>query len=292
MSATAEKVDVYAVITNRIITQLESGVIPWQQTWATTGPPTNLISLRPYQGINMLLLASLGFNSNHFLSFKQLKDIGGSVRKGEKSCPVVFWSQKEPEEEGQKKRSFLRYYNVFNIEQCEDIPQSMMPKPLEERFNVPIEACEEVLRNMPNIPKVKHKGQEAYYSPANDFINMPRFNSFQNGESYYGTLFHELVHSTGHQSRLNRKEVNDPKFNFGTETYAVEELTAQIGACFLNSFVGIEEKLFENDVAYISHWLDVLKKDNRCIIYASSQAGRAVNFILNQNPAEDADDKD
>lgn len=283
---TKEKVDVYELVTNRIIKQLEFKVIPWQQPWTEAGLPQNLVTGRYYRGINVWLLSSLGYPTNYFLSFKQIKDLGGSVKKGEKSYPVIFWkwlNQTDEETGEETKNTLLRYYNVFNIDQCEGIPEDRIPTP-EVNQNDPLEVCEEIVAKMPQRPEFK-QAKEAYYNPLLDIVYMPKLESFVDSESYYNTLFHELVHSTGHFKRLNRKGIIE-RVRFGSEPYANEELVAEIGACFLKSFAGIAKVTTENNVAYIQGWLEKLRNDKCFIIHASAQAQKAADFILNKEQPE------
>ncbi len=284
----SKKKDVYEIITSRIIEQLEQGRVPWKQPWKESGLPQNLISKRHYRGINLWLLLTLGYSKNYFLTLKQINDLGGKVKKGEKSCPVVFWTWIEPKPDSPpetKKKPLLRYYMVFNIEQCENIPEGIIPSVEQREVHNPIVQCEKIVEAMPKKPKITHKEAQAFYDPARDYINMPKPKSFESSESYYDTLFHELVHSTGHSSRLNRKEITGTA-KLGDEAYSSEELVAEIGACYLCSHAGIEELGFENSVAYIQSWLKKLKDDKRCVIFAAAKAQKAVDFILNVSTNE------
>jgi len=197
---------------------------------------------------------------------------------------IVFWKRLPPEEtkdktEPQQSKSVLRYYFVFNIAQINDLPEVLtIPYP-PDTINQ-LSACDEIIERMPNCPTIKYTKQAAYYDPIKDYINMPKQGSFITPESYYCALFHELVHSTGHQSRLNRKEIVEPN-KFGSEPYSIEELTAEIGACYLNSVSGIINKEFDNSMAYIQGWIKALRNDRRMIVYASGQAQRATDYILN-----------
>ena len=289
--------DVYAIATNKIIEHLEKGTIPWRKPWTDAGLPQNLISKKPYLGINVWLLAACGYARNYFLTFKQVKELGGRVKKDEKAHLVLFWkwvkkdratdTHQDTGEANDRKnmKPLLRYYLVFNIDQCIGIPETSIP--IVSRPNEPLLACEQVLDDMPLVPVIEHKEQRAYYSPIEDIITMPRMDTFVSSEKYYTTLFHELVHSTGHTRRLNRKEVMSSD-KFGSEPYSIEELTAEIGASYLSSHTGIVLDDFADNVAYISGWLDVLKNDKRFIIYASAQAQRAVEYILNIPKPEQA----
>lgn len=284
MNETATQ-DVYALVTDRIITLLEQGTAPWQKPWTGSGTPMNLLTRNQYRGINIWLLASLGYDQNLFLTWKQIKELSASVNKGEKSHIVIFWKRipKEPkpgdESKEQQYKSLLRYYLVFNVSQCTGIPEHLLPV-AQTNILSPLRQCELILEDMPMRPLIQHKEKDAFYDPDKDVVNMPKLNKFKNSESYYCTLFHELVHSTGHESRLHRKELV-ARTGFGAELYSIEELTAEIGACFLNSISGIGVQQINNSAAYLNGWLEVLKKDKRFIFYASNRAQKAVDFILN-----------
>jgi len=275
-----QQIDVYSIVTGNIIAKLEQGVLPWRKPWTEGGHPQNLFTKRPYTGINTWLLGSQGYAQNYFLTWNQIKMVGANVKKGERGTMVVFWkriNQNAPSDDD-RPRSVLRYYYVFNLAQIDDLPDVIripdMPSPMNQ-----ISSCDEIVERMPNCPEIKHGKQQAYYDPMKDYINMPKQGSFTSSESYYCTLFHEMIHSTGHQSRLNRKEVTEPQL-FGSHSYSIEELTAEIGACYLNSIAGIINKEFDNSVAYIQGWIDALKNDKRLLIYASGQAQRATDYIL------------
>lgn len=278
-----EHIDVYAMVTNRIIELLEQGTIPWQQPWTDSGQPRNLITKRPYKGVNILLLNSLSFEHNLFLTFKQIKTIGGSVIKGEKGQFIVFTKMVDDKDDPSKKRYFLRFYKVFNYSQCTGIPIEFLPS--ENSTCEKVSSFEVVAENMPNPPKITVGGKEAFYSPSEDRVNMPPIKTFKQAHAYYSVLFHELVHSTGHQSRLNRKEVTE-KIVFGSQQYSLEELVAEIGSCYLKSYTGIFEAEIVNSVSYINHWLEKLKNDKKFIIHAASRAQRAVEYIINDKQME------
>jgi antirestriction protein ArdC len=282
---TMQQKDVYALVNDKIIQQLERGVIPWRQPWLDAGIPCNLISRKPYRGINLLLLAGLGYEQNFFLSYKQVNDLGGRVKRDEKGHIVTFWayldkneenSEAEETENGKKKR-VLRYYVVFNIAQCEKIPEDKLPtKYIRPTTSIP--ACEAIVENMPKCPAIRFKENRAYYDPIKDYINMPKQKSFTSDEAYYSTLFHELVHSTGHYNRVCRKGIIEMS-EFGSDAYSHEELVAEIATCYLQSCTGITSE-FEQSAAYIQSWLWKFKNDKRFIFSASSQAQKATDYIL------------
>ena len=201
-----EYTDVYQKVTDRIIEKLQVGVVPWHRPWdMEVGVPANLVSKRPYRGVNILLLSSLGFGSPYFMSFKQVKELGGSVRKGEKASLVVFskWIEAK-DEEGNiavgeagivKKIPILKYYYVFNVLQCEKIPENKIPRQeaMERTFN-PIRQSEMIVKIMPKRPAIEFNNSRAYYSPVNDSVHMPKKELFHSDEELYSTLFHELDH--------------------------------------------------------------------------------------------------
>ncbi len=274
--------DVYQIVTDRIIALLEQGTVPWRQPWADAGIPRNVVSKKPYNGINVLLLASLGYERNLFLTFNQVKSLGGKVKPRSRSHVVVFVKRVTMEdiESGEPKQiSLLRYYPVFNVAQCEDLPAKMLPVHLPNKS--PIRSCERILKNMPSCPLIEEANEGAYYNRKHDYIMMPPKKAFGSVQQYYATLFHELVHSTGSEKRLNRKELIESKEK-GGEHYSIEELVAEIGACYLKSFAGIGNEPLDNHAAYIANWLTRLKGDKKFVIYASGLAQKAVDYILNR----------
>lgn len=285
-NTSSTKLDVYEMVTNRIIELLEAGTVPWQQPWSDSGVPMNLISKRPYRGINLWLLLSLNYQRNLFLTWDQLKKLGGSVNKDQHGHVVVFWknvkntSEQSVTDDKAKTGSMLRYYKVFNIEQCRDIPKDLIPELIKEEVD-PIMECEAIIQNMPDCPVIKHKESKAFYHIAEDYINMPKKKSFKSIEAYYSTFFHELVHSTGAEKRLGRKTLTEMA-EFGSDSYSIEELIAELGAAYLCAFTSNFEKELQNSVAYIQSWLSKLKNDKRFIIQASGQSQRAVDLILNR----------
>lgn len=281
--------NVYERVTARIMEILETGTIPWKKPWISSEGAKNLITKKPYRGINQFLLNSSPYGSPYWLTFKQALQKGGKVRKGERSTPIVFWKwleQKDvPEEDYNSatgKVPLLRYYNVFNLEQIDGIEA-----PVEEQsinpFS-PIEQAEMVIRDMPQRPKIMYGGDRACYSPSLDYIQLPPKEAFTSPEEFYSTAFHELTHASGHSSRLGRKGILEPSY-FGSHEYSQEELVAEFGASMLCGFAGIEQQTVENSAAYIHGWLKVLKGDKKLAIVAAGQAQRAADFILNVQQA-------
>lgn len=278
---------VYEMVTDRIIEQLEQGVIPWQKPWTgVRSGAFNRISKKPYSLLNQMLLKFDG----EYATFKQWSDLGGHVRKGEKSEIVVFWKIQPIEEEKEdstkvvKQIPLLRYYNVFHISQVDGVE----PLQEEELHDIePIEKAENVLRGYwtrENI-KVKHmEGNRAYYSPTLDMICLPLFEQFTDSSEYYSTAFHESIHSTMKEDRCNRAEDRKSKnVAFGSEDYSKEELVAEIGSATILNIIGVETKdSFTNSAAYIQNWLSVLRNDVKFIVSASSKAENAVKYILGE----------
>ena len=271
---------VYEIITNKIIEQLENGVVPWQRPWRTTFP-TNFVSKKMYRGINVLMLSMQDFDSEYWATFKQIRKAGGNVKKGSKGTPVVYtnWIEVNDEKNGEKKKiPFLKYYTVFNLEQTKGIE---IPKTEASTIDK-LEKCETIWKEMPSKPSVKDDGgNRAYYRPITDSIHLPKWNKFQTAEEYYSTLYHELVHSTGHSSRLDREGITEQN-GFGSENYSKEELIAEIGSAFMCGITGIEKKTLNNSTAYIQSWLHKLRDDKRLIVVAAAQAQKAVDYITNK----------
>jgi antirestriction protein ArdC len=277
------KKDVYQIVTDQIISQLEAGTVPWRKPWKAEngGNPANFISRKPYRGVNWFMLTFSPYASPYWLTFKQAQSLGGCVRKGEKGTPIVFWnwvdSKTEKRADGTpKKVPFLKYFTVFNVEQCDglDIPTWSAPS---AEFN-PIEEAEKIVAGMPKAPRISHGGARAFYRPSDDSVTMPPRESFDTEGNYYSVLFHELTHATGHESRLNRKGVVELAA-FGDETYAKEELIAEMGAAFLCAESGIENTI-DTSAAYIAAWLKALKNDAKLVVQAAAQAQKAADFIL------------
>lgn len=288
--------NVYEIVNEKIGALLEQGTVPWRKPWTSTAAPMNLISRKPYRGINHFLLCASGYVSPYWLTIRQANELGGRIRKGEHGTLVVFWkisdrSQDEtpldPAEESQPRRRFiLRYYLVWNVAQCE-LPQRVLdtlPK-VETHQHNPIEVAEHLIAGMPHAPKIEHTGAKAFYSPASDTVTLPPRNSFSTPENYYATAFHELTHSTGHPSRLAREAVAEVA-PFGSSVYSREELVAEMGAAYLCAKAGISPAVIENQAAYIAGWLSTLRADSRLVVYAAAHAQKAIDYIVGAGPEE------
>ena len=279
--------DIYAAVTDRIIAQMEQGIIPWQKPWVSNGKAVSHATGKSYSLLNQMLLGRPG----EYVTFKQCQEAGGYVRKGEKAQIIVFWKwiETEDEETGETKEvPLLRYYNVFHIDQCEGIAAKYTSEATFPDGASTVEHAQEIVYDYMGRTGVKllhQEGDRAFYRPFTDEIVLPLRKQFVSTAEYYGTVFHEMTHSTGHPSRLNRL---DKVAAFGSDVYSKEELTAEIGAAALVNHVGLETSTsFRNNAAYIQNWLSVLRGDKRFIVSAAGKAEKAVRFILGeavQNP--------
>lgn len=288
--------NVYQMVTDRIVEQLDKGIIPWQKPWSgaclADGGAINYVSRKPYSFLNQLLLGKEG----EWLTFKQIKDAGGSIKKGSKAGMVVFFKQvkmnktvkNEDGSESEKQRlvPILRYFNVFHIDDTEGVESKIKKEEETGTLIFPIDTAEEVITGYLGREKALkfHNDKltdRAFYSPSLDMVSVPMLSQYEIPEEYYSTTFHELVHSTKAKSRCDRDSEQHGIAAFGNEDYSREELVAEIGSAMLCNKIGIEcEKAFKNSVAYIQGWLKALKNDNRAIVWASSRAEIAAKFIL------------
>lgn len=274
------------MVTERIIEQLENGVIPWQKPWTgTKSGAYNRVSRKPYSILNQMLLQ----HSGEYATFKQWTEAGGHIRKGAKSEIVTFWKIQlieEEEEDGTKVKKqipLLRYYHVFHISQVDGVEPK---EKIELQELEPIEEAERVKREYMDREHLKIYEKitdKAFYTPTFDYIEIPCKEQYKNVEEFYSTLFHEMIHSTGYYKRLNRLE-SGASAGFGSETYSKEELTAEIGSAMILNRLGIEtDRTFRNSTAYIQNWLQVLRNDNKFIVSASSKSEKAVKYIFNES---------
>lgn len=282
------KRDIYEQTTDRIIASLEAGVVPWHKPWVDVGGQArNLNSNRVYRGINPFLLAltslAEGYTDPRWATFKGMKKKGGSIRKGEKGTRVIFWKlleikpKDDADEEETRKIPILRDYVVFNVEQAEW--EDGIPALPEENLNEDLEhdvAAEAIVEGyLLHGPELTIGGDSAYYSPHFDRVGLPELKQFESSEAYYAAAFHELTHSTGHESRLDRGLKGD----FGDEPYAKEELVAEFGAAMLSGVAGLDVEKTQ-DAAYIANWLKALKDDHKLVVVAAAQAQKASDLIL------------
>lgn len=284
-----ERADVYTRVTNRIIEALEAGTRPWLTPWGTKGAGSFGLPLRgngvPYRGINVLLLwweaAERGYQSNLWMTYKQAEERGAHVRKGEKGAQIVYFDRANKTETNDKGEevdasyAFLKSYTVFNVEQIESLPEILYEIEEDREPIMPIEAAETFFAN--TGASFRHGGNQAFYSPLADVIQLPKVEAFKDAESYAATKGHELIHWTGHKARLDREFGK----RFGDHAYAFEELVAELGAAFLCASLEITPEPREDHAAYLAYWLAVLKEDKRAIFTAAAQAQMATDYLQN-----------
>jgi antirestriction protein ArdC len=294
-STTSPRNDVYSRVTSRIVEQLERGVRPWHQPWNAehaAGSITRPLrhNGQPYKGINILMLwdaaEQQGFAFPIWLTFLQIKHLGGSVRKGQRGSPVVYANKfttakhDDDGEEIEEEHFFLKEYTVFNVEQCDGLPEQFSqlaesPKGNGER----IAHAEAFFAN--TGAKIEYGGNRAYYAIDSDSIRIPLRETFRDSESHASTVAHELTHWTRHPSRLNRAFGQK---RWGDEGYAIEELVAELGAAFLCADLSITPDVREDHASYVHSWLKVLKGDKRAIFKAASDASKAVDSLHRLQP--------
>jgi antirestriction protein ArdC len=270
--------DIYELVNEKIIKALETGTAPWRKSWRSMGQQKNLVSGKAYQGLNQFMLAMEETTTPYWLSYKQALDLGGNVKSGSKGQRIVFWKLLDHEKDGKiQSVPLLRYSTVFNLDQCEGIktPDSSAASPL---VFTPIEKAENILSGY--RVEMKHGGERAFYVPKFDTITMPPKESFSSTEAYYSTLFHEMTHSTGHESRLKREGITEVH-HYGDAVYSKEELIAEFGAAFLCCKAGIESTL-DNSASYIQGWLKILKANKTWLVNSASAAQKAVNYIIGE----------
>ena len=273
---------VYDKITDQLIAALEQGTPPWRKPWnGSVSLPRNAVSNRAYTGVNVITLWTTSYSDPRWLTFNQANQLNGTVRKGEKSTPITFYKpldlKADQDDEETTRIPLFRYYHVFNVEQCDNL---VLP-PLPEHKTVdPITEAESIVAGMPNPPSIDHDGgNRAFYRPSNDSVHLPARNTFETPGEYYSTAFHELTHSTGHKSRLDRHDLEAGVSHFGSANYSKEELIAEFGSAFLCAHAGIDNTL-DNSAAYIAGWLKALKGNNKLAITAASAAQKAADYVL------------
>lgn len=282
------KQNVYEIVTEQVLAALEKGTVPWRKPWNPAGAHQNLDG-RAYRGVNQLLLEIAadqhGFDLPFWTTMKGANRRGGKVMKGSKSTIVTFWkSYTDTDENGdERKRFFLRYYRVFNVAQIEGM--NWTAPTVEKVDHDPIAAGEKIIAGMPNPPKITIKSSDrAYYAPMKDEIVLPQMEQYGIAADYYRVAFHEMIHATGHESRLDRGLMGWTE----TEDYAAEELVAELGAAMLCGVAGIDADV-EQSAAYIAGWRKALSDDPRLIVSAASKAQKGADYILGGDD-EDGDE--
>ncbi len=264
--------DVYKIVTEKILAELDKGEVPWRKPWKIH-PAMNWASGKTYRGMNRFLL-----DPGEYLTFKQAKDAGGHVKKGETGHLVIFYKLILVDDKGKpgEKKSvpWLQYYTVFEVSQCEGIERKHQVNANHD----PISSAVEIVKGYKNPPELRHDGKGASYNPSSDRITMPPVRTFSTMEEYYSTLFHECGHSTGHVDRLARKGVTDTQ-GFGTDPYAQEELIAEMAAAMLCGVAGIGNTI-ENSAAYIAGWKKRIAQDEKVIVKSAAAAQKAADYIL------------
>lgn len=288
MKSKSKKINVYEIVNNKILERMAAGRIPWVKPY-DVAPAQNLVSGHVYHGINAILLSGL-YKTPYYVSYKQAASIDAKLKKDQHGNLVVFWTifnSTKTDKDGNEKLQkvpYLKYSYVFNVEQFESIDHKKLKVEQKKAKKMnPIKTAEEIVNNYKTKPVIEIKERIPCYIPSLDVVQVPSKEKFKDVKSYYSTLFHELVHSTGAKHRLNREFGT----SFGSEKYSKEELIAEIGASFLNAKAGIDaENLIENSAAYIQGWMRVIKDDNRLFISAASKAQKAVEYITNENSKE------
>ncbi len=288
-STTTFHKDVYARVTDRIVADLEQGVRPWLKPWSASNTDGRIIRpLRhngtPYKGINVLLLwgeaIEKGYSASTWMTYKQAETLGAHVRKGERGSLVVFadrYTKTESNDRGEDVEHsipFMKAYTVFNVEQIEGLPAQYQPTPAPDAAPLPlIESAEAFFAGTGAV--FRHGGNQAFYAPSADVIQLPPPQAFRDAQSYAATKAHELTHWTGHKDRMAREFGK----RFGDQAYAFEELVAELGSAFLCADLGVTPESREDHASYLAHWLDVLKSDKRAIFTAAAHAQRAADYL-------------
>ena len=292
-----ERQDVYTRVTGKIVADLEQGVRTWMKPWNAGNTAGRIVRpLRfngvPYSGINILMLwaesVTQGFASPTWMTFRQASELDAHVRKGEKGSLVVYANsitRTEPADDGEESEREIHYmkgYTVFNVEQIEGLPEIYYAKP--EIKTTPVERISHAETFFAATKAdIRYRGDRAYYSAENDYIQMPVIEAFRDAESFYSTLAHESAHWTKHPKRLDR---DMGRKQWGDEGYAREELVAELASAFLSADLGITPEIREDHASYIAEWITVLKDDKRAIFSAASHAQKAADYLHGLQPPQ------
>ena len=280
--------ETYAALVTAILAQLERGEMPWRRPWAFDRPG-NLFTRRSYTGINVLALMlaaqERGYRSSLWTTATQAMERGGRVLAGELERPVhiaMMYMKSFTTTSGRGQRVVVRKlagrsYPVYNLEQTRGLGRLVRPGRNLELWNL---ECDRIVRAWPGAPRLVPDPERAFYRPADDVVAIPDRDCFESDSRYYATLFHELIHATGHPTRLNRESFRSPAIDFGSEAYAFEELVAELGAAFLCSETGIGNATMQDNAAYIGGWLKVLRRDRKKLFLAAFLAERACDLVL------------
>lgn len=296
------KPDIYQKVTEEILKRLDQGTIPWRKPWYSEGLPISWKTGKSYNGTNLMLLEP----GKQYITYLQAKEAGGNIKKGVKGIPIIYAQkliledkEKDQDDKSDNKKNnnneivFLKHYTVFQVgRDTEGIELRAVSKP--EISNDPIIEAEQLLKNYQEKQKIEiaqDGGNRAFYRPSTDSIHLPRMEVFHSSEEFYATALHEVVHSTGHKSRLNRLEIT----SFGSEKYGKEELVAEFGSAMLCDKIGISPKTIDNQAAYIQNWSKAIKQDKNLVVRAATKAMEAADFVLGieryqeQNQNQDQD---
>ena len=311
-----EKRDLYQEVTDKVIAAIEKGTSPWQKPWRSAGThpggifPSNALTTKNYSGMNVLLLwlsaEEQGFQSNIWLTFRQALTLGGSVRKGETSTLAVIYKPfkvRAEDKEGNPlfdaegkplmvERSMLKANPLFNVAQCDGLPERFSETveviTEEEKASVDADICNQVtaMWQASGVSVNFVRQDQAFYSASKDRIVMPTAEQFFTEADYWSTLLHEMVHSTGHATRMNREGITALSRRFGDPVYSFEELVAEMGSAFLCAQLGVLGHV--NHESYIEHWLKIMKEDKRALFRACRQAREASEYLLNLTVSDSA----
>ena len=285
------RINVYQMVTDKVIEQLSKGIVPWQKSWiGCTDVALNYVTRKPYSLLNQIILGQSG----EYLTFNQVKSLKGHIKKGAKAKMVVFFQMVEDKKNIKVDENdnvtvtyfpVLRYYNVFHISDCEGIKSKVKTKENDkitevDKLSIAENTIKRYLDQETNLLfQNDRESDKAYYSSILDEVVVPQISQFSDVEEYYSTVFHEFVHSTGIKSRLNRENATGNLF--GDQNYSREELVAELGSVMICNQLGIDtEKSFVNSVAYLQSWINAFKNDNKMIVWAASRAEKAADFII------------